>query len=127
MDQHARTTDSPFIAKLDALIKERDISPRSFQRLVLSFYNGSGRRFPWRETSDPYRILVSEVMLQQTQTERVETKYREFLQEFPTVRALSKATLADLLAVWTGLGYYRRALNLHRAAKVSRRMSCSTN
>jgi A/G-specific adenine glycosylase len=111
-------TTSPFISQLDTLISKGPLTPQQFQKLILGFYKSSGRSFPWRKTDDPYKILVSEVMLQQTQTERVEGKYREFLRHFPTVRALSNAPLADLLAVWTGLGYYRRALNLHRAAKV---------
>ncbi|KKW06687.1 MAG: HhH-GPD family protein [Candidatus Kaiserbacteria bacterium GW2011_GWC2_49_12] len=72
---------------------------------------------PWRRTKDPYRILVSEVMLQQTQVSRVSKKYREFLNAYPAVRTLAKAPLADVLRVWSGLGYNRRAKFLYDAAK----------
>ena len=71
---------------------------------------------PWRQTKDAYRILVSEVMLQQTQVSRVKGKYREFLKAFPTVRVLARAPLADVLKVWSGLGYNRRAKYLRDAA-----------
>ncbi len=72
---------------------------------------------PWRETGDPYRILVSEIMLQQTQVGRVREKYAEFLEAFPTVAALAAAPLPDVLTVWQGLGYNRRALYLKRCAE----------
>ena len=72
---------------------------------------------PWRNTKDPYKILVSEVMLQQTQVARVLPKYREFLKEFPTVQSLAKTPDKKLLKVWRGLGYWRRALLLKKAAK----------
>lgn len=71
---------------------------------------------PWRKTSDPYKILISEIMLQQTQVDRVIPKYREFLTAFPNVRALAKSQLADVLKVWNGLGYNRRAKYLRDAA-----------
>jgi A/G-specific adenine glycosylase len=105
------------IAKLDALIAHGDLTAHAFQRFVLSYFKKSGRTFPWRNTTDPYKILVSEVMLQQTQTERVVVKYAEFLKAFPTWRALSEATPAEVVKVWMGLGYYRRAFNLHKAAQ----------
>jgi len=89
-----------------------------FQKLVLAFYRKRGRTFPWRETRDPYAILVSEIMLQQTQTDRVVPKYEAFLEEFPTVKDLARASVADVVRMWMGLGYYRRALNLHKAARV---------
>jgi A/G-specific adenine glycosylase len=73
---------------------------------------------PWRETYDPYRILVSEIMLQQTQVERVKTKYAEFLEAFPTVRHLADAPLPEVLTLWQGLGYNRRAIALKRCAEV---------
>ncbi len=88
-----------------------------FRRTVYDFYSQHARRLPWRETADPYRVYVSEIMLQQTQVDRVIPKYREFLDAFPTVYALAGAQLADLLAVWSGLGYNRRALNLKKAAE----------
>jgi A/G-specific adenine glycosylase len=89
----------------------------SFQKLVLDYYRAHGRHdLPWRKTSTPYRIVVSEVMLQQTQVSRVIEKYREFLRAFPTFRALASAPTADVLKVWQGLGYNRRALALQRCA-----------
>ena len=75
------------------------------------------RDLPWRHTTNPYRILVSEVMLQQTQVDRVIPKYRVLLRRFPTVRALARATPRDVLLVWAGIGYNRRALYLLRAAR----------
>lgn len=89
-----------------------------FQRKVSAYYSKHARRFPWRETRDPYRILVSEVMLQQTQVNRVVEKYGEFLKTFPTVRSLAVAELARVIRAWQGLGYNRRALYLKRAAEI---------
>jgi A/G-specific adenine glycosylase len=91
-------------------------SPATFRGVVLSWYRRSGRDLPWRRTRDPYRVLVSEVMLQQTQVSRVLPAYRRFLTRFPTLRALSRAPLADVLREWSGLGYNRRARDLHRIA-----------
>lgn len=91
---------------------------RSFAGVVWEHYRRNGRDLPWRRTSDPYRVLVSEVMLQQTQVNRVVPKYEEFLAAFPTVEALASAPVADVLAAWSGLGYNRRALLLKRAAEV---------
>jgi A/G-specific adenine glycosylase len=89
-----------------------------FQKLVWRHYKKEGRHtLPWRETKDPYRILVSEVMLQQTQVDRVIPFYNAFLQKFPTARALARAPLADVLCAWQGLGYNRRARMLQSAAK----------
>ena len=86
--------------------------------LVLSYYRDHGRLFPWRETSDPYHILVSECMLQQTQTDRVIPKYNSFIKKFPNIWFLASADRRDALAVWNGLGYNRRAVALHDAAKM---------
>lgn len=94
---------------------------RKFQQIVWRHYRVHGRRFPWRRTQNPYRILVSEVMLQQTQTERVVPFYAKFLKTFPTVAALAQASLREVLRVWQGLGYNRRALMLHRAATMMAR------
>ena len=89
-----------------------------FRRTVWEYYTKNGRHeLPWRKTIDPYRILVSEVMLQQTQVPRVIEKYKEFLKAFPTVRALAKAPLSDVLKAWSGLGYNRRGKYLRDAAK----------
>jgi A/G-specific adenine glycosylase len=85
---------------------------------VWEHYRRNGRDLPWRHTHDPYEILVSEIMLQQTQVRRVLTKYPEFLAVFPTVAALATASLGDVLAEWRGLGYNRRALSLHQTAKL---------
>ena len=87
-----------------------------FRRLILDFYETYGRPMAWRETSDPYRIFVSEIMLQQTQVSRVTEKYPRFVQRFPSFSALAAAELKDVLAVWQGLGYNRRAKFLHQAA-----------
>ena len=93
---------------------------RDVRRRVSRWYSGQGRDLPWRRTRDPYAVLVSEVMLQQTQVSRVVPAYRAFLSRFPTVRALARASLGDVLRAWSGLGYNRRARDLHRAARSSR-------
>lgn len=94
------------------------MTPKRFRDLVLAHYAANGRHdLPWRKTEDPYRILVSEVMLQQTQVERVIPFYRAFLKSFPTARMLAKAPLSAVLMHWQGLGYNRRAKMLHEAAK----------
>jgi A/G-specific adenine glycosylase len=85
--------------------------------LLLAWFAANGRDLPWRKTRDPYAILVSEVMLQQTQVERVVPRYLCWLERWPTVDALAAAATADVLREWQGLGYNRRALNLHRAAR----------
>lgn len=92
---------------------------RSLRRRLLRWYARRGRALPWRATRDPYAVLVSEVMLQQTQVSRVVPRYREFLRRFPTPRALARASLADVLRVWSGLGYNRRARDLHRIARLA--------
>ena len=88
------------------------------QRLLIEWYQCHHRRLPWRETKDPYRIWVSEVMLQQTQVQTVLPYYQKFLRDFPDVRTLAKADLQTVLKAWEGLGYYARARNMHRSAKV---------
>jgi A/G-specific adenine glycosylase len=86
--------------------------------LLLAWFGENGRDLPWRRTRDPYAILVSEVMLQQTQVERVVPRYREWLERWPTAESLTAASPADVIRAWQGLGYNRRALNLHRAARI---------
>src|SRR5205823_14012875 len=86
------------------------------QELLLAWYSQNGRDLPWRGTRDPYAILVSEVMLQQTQVARVVPRYLAFLERWPTAEALAAASLADVIREWQGLGYNRRAVNLHRSA-----------
>jgi A/G-specific adenine glycosylase len=88
-----------------------------FRRLVITWFRRQGRDLPWRRTRDPYRILISEVMLQQTPVSRVETYYPGFLRRYPTIRDLARASPAMVRESWDGLGYYRRAENLHRAAR----------
>jgi A/G-specific adenine glycosylase len=85
---------------------------------LLQWFATSGRDLPWRRTKDPYPILVSEVMLQQTQVERVVPRYLAWLARWPTIEALAEAPPADAIREWQGLGYNRRALNLHRAARL---------
>lgn len=92
---------------------------RTARRRLLRWYARSGRALPWRRTRDPYAILVSEVMLQQTQVSRVIPAYTSFLERFPTLPALARASLGDVLRAWVGLGYNRRAQDLHRAARVA--------
>lgn len=89
----------------------------NFQKKVLMFYEQHGRQFPWRMTWDPYYILVSEFMLQQTQTDRVVPYYDQFLLAFPTVQDCANAPLSEVLIAWQGLGYNRRAQYLHQTTK----------
>ena len=89
-----------------------------FQRLILNWGRDHRRDMPWRNTRDPYEILVSEVMLQQTQVSRVLPKYEAFLREFPTLEALADASQPSLLRTWQGLGYWNRALRLRDAARM---------
>ncbi len=100
--------------KLKSNLTSKEVA--KFRREIRNFYQRSGRNFPWRETRDPYFIMVSEVMLQQTQTHRVVEKYLAFLKKFHTIQSLAKAPLADVLKLWSGLGYNRRAKFLREAA-----------
>ena len=84
---------------------------------LLAWFAATARDLPWRRTRDPYSVLVSEVMLQQTQVERVVPRYERWLARWPTVESLAAATTADVIVEWQGLGYNRRALALHRAAR----------
>lgn len=89
---------------------------KEFQQKIFSWYKVHKQDFPWRKTRDPYQILVSEVMLQQTQVSRVIPKFEAWLQRFPTVADLAKAPVSEVLAYWSGLGYNRRALFLKKTA-----------
>lgn len=89
----------------------------SFQKKILTFYKKQGRDLPWRKTTDRYKIMVSEIMLQQTQVDRVIPKYEAWLEAFPDVEALAKAPLSKVLRLWSGLGYNSRAKRLQDAAK----------
>src|SRR5437764_5197103 len=92
--------------------------PRKFRGNLLSWYREHQRPLPWRRTRDPYRIWISEIMLQQTRVAAVLEHYKRFLKKFPSLRQLAAADEAEVLTVWSGLGYYRRARMLHRAAKL---------
>jgi len=98
------------------LISPKDI--RALRRSLLCWYSRHCRDLPWRRTLDPYAILVSEVMLQQTQVAAVVPYYNRWLRRFPTIRSLARATESDVLHAWQGLGYYARARNLHRCSKL---------
>jgi A/G-specific adenine glycosylase len=90
----------------------------AFRRRLMRWYRRAGRDLPWRRTRDPYAVLVSEFMLQQTQVARVTEYYARFLERYPTVERLAAAAPSQVREVWEGLGYYRRAANLHRLARV---------
>jgi A/G-specific adenine glycosylase len=106
---------------LDKKFKPHTLTPdsiKAFQTSIYDYYSLHGRSFPWRETTNPYHILVSEFMLQQTQTQRVVARYNQFISAFPDFHALVEAPFKDVLAVWQGLGYNRRALNLKKTAEI---------
>jgi len=90
----------------------------SFQKTIYAHYKKDGRRLPWRKTVNPYHIVVSEIMLQQTQVDRVVLKYKAFITTFPNFKILDKASLRDVLSVWQGLGYNRRAQSLKKLAHI---------
>lgn len=91
---------------------------RRWRERLLSWYDGNRRDLPWRHDRDPYRVWLSEIMLQQTRVSAVLEHYRRFLQRFPTVQKLASARPSSVLAAWSGLGYYRRARMMHASAKV---------
>jgi A/G-specific adenine glycosylase len=100
-------------------IREQGSTPetiRLFRDLILSHYRTHGRDLSWRRTTDPYRILVSEIMLQQTQVERVAARYPEFLERFPDFEMLARAPRSEVLLAWQGMGYNRRAIALQKTA-----------
>src|SRR5688572_2170967 len=90
-----------------------------FRRALLAWYKANGRDLPWRHTNDPYHILVSEVMLQQTQVDRVLPKYQEWLQKYPSFEALASAKENDIATTWQPLGYNIRPRRLHAIARES--------
>lgn len=97
------------------------MNPSEFGRRVLEWFDAHGRkRLPWKENPAPYRVWVSEIMLQQTQVATAIPYYRRFVERFPDVRALADADLDEVLKLWAGLGYYARARHLHRAARIAR-------
>uniref|UniRef100_A0A7V4AN68 Adenine DNA glycosylase n=1 Tax=Thermus tengchongensis TaxID=1214928 RepID=A0A7V4AN68_9DEIN len=89
----------------------------AWQKALLAWYREQARTLPWRGEKDPYRVLVAEVLLQQTRVEQAMPYYRHFLERFPTLAALRAASLEEVLKAWQGAGYYRRAVNLHRLAQ----------
>ena len=91
---------------------------KEFSTVLLAWHAENARDFPWRDVDDPYRVWVSEIMLQQTRTEAVVEKYLRFIERFPTVQALAAADEEAVLKAWEGLGYYSRARNLHAAARI---------
>jgi A/G-specific adenine glycosylase len=106
--------------KFRAVLANQGLKPGTFslfRKIILSLYERAGRDLAWRHTTDPYHILVSEIMLQQTQVERVRRKYPEFLAAFPLLTELADAPLSKVLFVWQGMGYNRRAIALQACAK----------
>nr|WP_320160924.1 A/G-specific adenine glycosylase [uncultured Methanoregula sp.] len=99
-----------------AIYDTTDTGIAQFREMVLDHYRTHGREMPWRENTNPYHILVSEIMLQQTQVERVMVKFQEFIAAFPDVSALANAPLLAILAAWQGMGYNRRAIALQKCA-----------
>jgi endonuclease III len=94
-----------------------ELDPVEFRLRLMAWYGAEARTLPWRGTTDPYQIWVSEIMLQQTRVAAVIEHYNEFLRRFPTLLSLALAEEAEVLAAWSGLGYYRRARMLHKAAR----------
>ncbi|MBL4587854.1 hypothetical protein JKY79_00760 [Candidatus Babeliales bacterium] len=109
--------ESFFLLKLSKA-KDRDEQLEICRSMIWQFYAQCRRSFSWREVITPYRILVSEVMLQQTQTSRVEQKFEQFMNKFPTIHDLAKASLHEVLTVWSGLGYNRRGRFLWLASQI---------
>jgi A/G-specific adenine glycosylase len=108
--------DAASLRRIPRLYNRRvPVRSTAMESTLLAWYDRVGRDLPWRRTHDPYAILVSEVMLQQTQVERVVPRYLAWLERWSTVQALASATPAEVIREWQGLGYNRRALNLHRA------------
>lgn len=93
------------------------MTAKKFKEIIWKYYKNNKRDLPWRKTHDPYKILVSEMMLQQTQVARVIPKYKSFLKKFPSVQALAQAPLRDVLLEWQGLGYNRRGMYLKKCAE----------
>jgi A/G-specific adenine glycosylase len=105
---------APSVARSGRVV---DTSPSQPEEALLGWFGANGRELPWRHTRDPYSILVSEMMLQQTQVERVVPRYSAWLERWPTPQSLAAAPTADVIREWQGLGYNRRAVNLHKAAR----------
>ena len=113
MSESAAVGESPF----DAPPHADDQRIEAVRAHLLRWFADNGRDLPWRRTRDPYRILVSEIMLQQTQVDRVVPYFEAFLERFPTIEALADAPTSEVIRLWKGLGYNRRAVNLQRTAR----------
>jgi len=111
----AKSVNNQLAASPVSLTSGKDLA--AFRRALMSWYDRHRRDLPWRKTHDPYRIWISEIMLQQTRVAAVLDHYRIFLERFPTVQVLAAASEDDVLAAWSGLGYYRRARMMHRCAQ----------
>jgi len=110
-----------FITDFYRLFKENGLTPdviKLFQDIIYEYYKNFKRKFPFRENITPYNVLVSEIMLQQTQTGRVSEKFLKFIKKFPDFLSLSQAPLEEILTEWKGLGYYRRAIALRKIAEI---------
>jgi A/G-specific adenine glycosylase len=109
------------LSRFEKILRADGINPKTinlFREIIYSFYVQNARKsLPWRKTRNPYHILLSEVMLQQTQVERVIDKYKQFLSIFPDVRSLAQAPLREVLFLWQGMGYNRRAIALQNSAR----------
>jgi len=100
---------------------EKNLKPETvstFQKIIYQYYRRNARKLPWRETHDPYQILISEIMLQQTQVQRVMRRYGQFITAFPDLVSLAQAPLREILRIWQGLGYNRRAPQLKQIAEI---------
>ncbi len=117
-----REKDAAFVATFRRAVVREGLTAqrvRAFRQHIYRYFKAAGRHhLAWRKTRDPYRILVSEIMLQQTQVERVKQKYAEFIAAFPDLRSLARAPLIEVMRVWQGMGYNRRALALKRTAGI---------
>jgi len=109
------------------LVAKLPFSKLRFQKLLLAWYQQHGRKtLPWQQPSSPYRVWISEIMLQQTQVQTVIPYFKRFIKRFPTVKALSLGPEEEVLALWSGLGYYARARNLYKSAQLMARSSSKT-
>ena len=117
----SRISVDMFITEFHKHFKKSGLSPyliRLFQEVICNYYKNFKRKFPFRDDITPYYVLVSEIMLQQTQTDRVADKFLQFIEKFPDFLSLSKAPLDEVLATWQGLGYNRRAIALKKIAEI---------
>ena len=116
-DESRLESEAGVAAAADGAENASEINPVTFRRRLMAWYRTQARALPWRGSTDPYQIWVSEIMLQQTRVAAVIEHYNEFLHRFPTLVSLALAAEPDVLAAWSGLGYYRRARMLHKAAQ----------